>query len=527
MARTISLMLLLFISYCLGAQIFPKEGSELNFRLIGFSFPGERETGPYKLEIAKGHLNNADLFKKNIIKTIECKTNKVIAEVPAFGSDYTWRIVFDNKIKNRVGGLHHFSTGMSNRVDSTTRLRIITKAEKYKDAYVFLDATGALYDMNGNPIWYLKINNVNINYAVRDLKETPQGTITFMLFDNDIYEISYDGAVLWKGPNTGEVSGEGTEHYHHEFTRLKNGHYMVPGGQELMWELPGYHNSNNMGEHGIIRDSNNIYRQKMLFGTIIEYDEKGKVVWSWKSADYFKNADIIIQKEKNGRYEINDPHENSFFFDEQEQTIYVGYRNLSRIIKLKYPEGTVMAVYGTKYAPGIEQMGTDMFCGQHSIEHAKDGYLYVYNNNTLKPGGLPKIEILKEPSFGTDSLKKVWEYQCTLNDMTDWERHIYNMEFGNTNNKPQTGGNVNMESLFTNGGNVTELPDQSIFASLSSPLSEVFIVNKEKNILWSASFEMWDPRHRNWVGKAIYKASIIPNQQELEKLIWNAEMNEQ
>ena len=150
-----ALFLFLLFTFQLKAQLFPKEGSKLNYRLIGFSFPAENKISKYKIELASGMHNTEDSFAKNIIKSLDCETNKLVAEVPSFGMEYTWRVVNKNNTENN-SRLHHFSTGIIPEADThITRLRIAKNADKYEDAYVFLDGNKALYDMNGNPVWYL------------------------------------------------------------------------------------------------------------------------------------------------------------------------------------------------------------------------------------------------------------------------------------------------------------------------------------------------------------------------------------
>src|ERR1035438_8106522 len=79
------------------AQIMPAEGSKLNYRLIGFKFPPEPHAGNYKIEIATSNCNTEDSFKKHIIETFAVKKNKIIAEVPSFGAQYTWRYNYSVK----------------------------------------------------------------------------------------------------------------------------------------------------------------------------------------------------------------------------------------------------------------------------------------------------------------------------------------------------------------------------------------------------------------------------------------------
>jgi hypothetical protein len=219
MLRIVIRILLFFIPYHLAAQIFPKEESHLNYRIIGFSFPTEKRGANCNLEIAQGNFSDISSFKKNIIKSVACENDRIIAEVPFWGCDYTWRIINSGRVALKKNELHHFNTLMNANIDTAqNRLRIVKQAEQYKDAYVFIDDSHAMYDMNGNSVWFLPDvdHKVAATTSIRDMKLTPQGTITFTIENGGIYEINYDGAILWKGPNTGEVSGDNTEHYHHE-----------------------------------------------------------------------------------------------------------------------------------------------------------------------------------------------------------------------------------------------------------------------------------------------------------------------
>ena len=492
------------VPHQLSSQTLPKEGSILHYRLIGFSFPEIKNNNSYTLEIAAGNYNTEDSFKKNIILSLHNKSHKIIAEVPTFGSHYTWRATYkhgDSILTKSI--LYHFSTRSMPFIDSNnTRLRIIKKAEKYKDAYVFLDGSKTLYDMNGKPVWRLP-DIGGIGTPPRDLKLTPQKTITFLL-DNHAFEINYNGDILWKSPNNGKVSGTLGEGYNHEFTRLKNGHYMVLGKKPILWELPTTIDSSVLNAPGeiIVRDSiNKKYYQKMELGTVIEYDHAGNVIWSWNSSEYLKGSDLYYRRTLEGLFDL-DVHENSFFFDEHAKTIYVSFRDVSRIVKIKYPEGNVLNSYGGKYIPGDREVVKSLFCHQHSCRRSKDGYLYLYNNNGCNLNEHPKILMMKEPVGPKDTLRKIWEYECDIEGM---------------NEKNPT------DPVFSAGGNVMELPDHSIFASMCVLYGNIFIVSADKKLLWNAISETWNPGKQKWKVQANYRASIIINRKELESLIWNEE----
>jgi len=481
--------LLLLFSIQLKAQVLPLERSSLNYRLIGFSFPEKEKTSICRLEIAEGNITTDDSFRHNIIYSVADTGNKIIATVPAWGTSYTWRAVYLKKNKPFAQTpLYHFSTQKSPDVDtSLVRLRIVDTAKKYQDAYVFLDDNKALYDMKGNPVWFLtKVNGMNI--TPRDLKMTNQGTIT-LLFDPP-YEIDYDCNVLFKPPSNAVVSKDYSEHYHHQFTRLANGNYMALGEDSMLWDK---------GRPSLAIDTS---AKKMQFGTLIEYDDTGKVIWSWKSSDYFSASDLRNKlTPSDPRY--GDVHENAFFFDEKNNYIYVSFRNINRIVKIKYPEGTVVRQYGAPETIAAASHDNTLFCGQHACKYSNNGYLYLYNNNTCMANSLPTIVKLQEPTSSGQGLKKIWEYQCTVTGVGNYSHQQDN---------------------YRSGGNVVELADSSMFVCMNGGnYCKVFIVSPSQQELWSAIPERWDPAGKRWTIISQYKANIITKKEDLARLIFKGE----
>ncbi len=453
----------------LRSQIFPKEGSSLNYRIIGFSFPTEGKKGAYyRIEIAKGDFNTVDGFKKNIIKSIKTSQEQIIVEVPSWGTSYTWRVVTSKNSK--MPELHHFTTGSVPVVDtSLTRFRMLKKAKNIADAYVFLDGTRALYDLEGNPVWYLPRPESNC----LDLKVSPQGTIT-MLLNLRPLEVNYNGDTMWTLPVVHNGKSDSTHDlFHHCFTRLSNGNYMAMGG-----------------DASPANDTPGNEKSKIKFGTILEFDQRGKVVWEWSSGSYYKHTALY----KNATREF-DVHENSFYFDEQSSAIYVSYKLTNTILKVKYPEGHVLGVYGANDSQSVQEAGENLFCGQHSCRSATPGYFYLFNNNSCNPGALPHVVLMKELP-GRNAVNKIWDYECTVD-----EAYVSNTVRG-----------------FAKGGNVIQLPDSSMFVSMCSPYSKVFIVGPDKEILWSAIPEQRQRVDSKWEKIGLYRASII-SRKELEQLV--------
>ncbi len=491
--------LLLLFSYQSISQISPKEGSSLHYRLIGFSFPKIKDVSKYTIEISDGTYNTEAGFKINIIKTFSTDTNKLIGEVPYFDRNYTWRVIY-TKTNSAIikSDFHHFSTLISETTDPCAyRLRILTPATTYKNAYLFLDSHSALYDMNGQPVWFLPVKNKKRSIP-RDLKATPFGTITYMMAGN-IYEINYDGDILWQGPINSNLADRALP-YHHEFTRLKNGNYMVLGNESI-WakKSAGSDSIVFIPENMITPDTADHSYRKVIFGTIIEYDKNGNEVWSWKSSDFYNSSDMAYNGSQS---DIMNTHGNAFFFDEQNKTIYLSFKGTSNILKIKYPEGTVLNSYGAVSKKGMAKNNSTFFCEQHSCMISQKGYLYLYNNNVCNPEQLCKIVMLQEPGSAYDTLRSVWEYECTIE---------------------RTPQNMHTRYSFTSGGNVIELPDQSIFAYMGANYGKVFIVGLDKKIRWSALPEKWLAMEQKWNVIANYRASIITDRSALETIIWSAQ----
>ena len=493
------------ISAGLFAQVFPKENDTLNYRIIGFTFPEVPKVGNYAIEVAKGTYKSADSFKKNIIKTFHSKSGRVIAEVPSFGASYTWRVSGTQNGKLTSGKMfHHFATGTIPFIDTNhMRVRVSTKAQKYENAYFFMDGSRSLYNMSGDPVWYMPelAGAVRPNSMIRDLKLSPKGTITFLV-DGDAFEISYSGDILWKGNSGRKQNSDSMEGYHHELTRLSNGHYMVLGFEAMVRSRARQRDSlMQRGRRDTVAMRANAMLKKTRYGTIQEYDEANNLVWSWNAAKYFESQDMTIYNRINGTPEF-DIHENSFYFDEEHKVIYVGFRNVSQVLKISYPSGEVLQAYGKVTA---ETAGSqNLFCGQHSCKRAADGTLYLFNNG-CSLATPPKVTVLKEPQTDKDTVSKVWEFECPVTLMK---------------NIPQTLPNRRL--VFSSGGSVNELPDGSYLVSTCSPYSKVFIVGQNKEILWSCEPEKWNGAKSEWVPLLQYRTSMIADPKDLADLIWNS-----
>ncbi len=499
-----SLALLCFLTITpVLCRVYPKEGAQLNYRLVGFSFPAGKAHGPYTLEIALGNFNTEDSFSNNIIKELHADTNRVIGELPAFDRQYTWRVAYTGQ-KKVYSPLYHFATAYSKSTDTTMRrLRITEKAKKYEGAYVFLDGNKVLYDMQGKPVWFLPdIDSMDMQQTdIRDMRLSPLGTIT-LLAPSKIFEINYDGKILWRGPGN-TYAGTPGNRYHHEFKRLSNGHYIAEGAEitdVVLQKVSGAESGAFLfADPAAPGTDKSAMRLKILLGTLMEYDAQGKLVWSYNASRHFIGSTFWMNIEEGGMPDL-DIHDNGFCFDEAKKEIYLSFRDISQVVKIKYPEGTTIKTYGNVYNAGQPRDNNSLFCRQHCPRVSLNGGLYMFNNNACHPDRPPGIVMLRQPQADGEKAEKVWEFDCKQDNVK--------MTFG---------------SDFVSGGSVEELPDGSILADMGTYYSKVFIVNMDKEVLWSGMAEQMDEQTKEWKILPQYRASMIADPKKLEELIWNSE----
>jgi hypothetical protein len=52
------------------------------------------------------------------------------------------------------------------------------------------------------------------------------------------------------------------------------------------------------------------------------------------------------------------------------------------------------------------------------------------------------------------------------------------------------------------------------------PYNELIIVDGQKNLLWEAKSERWNPANNSWLDLGTYRASIITSKATLDSMIW-------
>lgn len=477
-------------------QILPAHKSTLHYRLIGFSVPKKDSVTNYEFEISECGTNKSG--------TEECKTvikksvsdNELVTTVPHYGKMYTWKVNYYHGDK-LIGSSdnYRFITRPDAVTDTTLyRNRVIKNELKTDELYFLLDGKGVLCNTDGEVLWYLPTlpGVKDSGQAIRDLKVTHDNTFTFVTKGN-AYEIDYNANVLWKGPNDGMVSKDTFEDYHHELTKLKNGNYMVLGREQITLKIPDVKdNSIYENEYKVEKRADGYYKT-IFCGTVIEYDTAGKVVWKWKASEHFTLADFFSRKTPSGTVNSN-THMNSFYFDEQKNVIYVGYRDINRIMKIAYPSGEVIAQYGEDYTGERKVNSGGLFHAHHNNTINSDGHILLFSNNTRQRGRkgpqISNIAILEETNKSKPGVKLIWKLDGNVDNLT-------------------TG--------FTAAeGGVCELSNRNMLVSMGL-INRIFVVTREKNVVWDMFTES-KIGSSNWELVGNYRASAIESNKHIEKI---------
>lgn len=487
------------------SQEHPVNKSGLHYRVVNFSVPEKENITDYQFEISEFTISDKGALQYELIFNDKAPQNHQIKTFATFGKNYSWKVKYYIGEKLIETSQEYFFSILNSKCTDTAqyRTRVLKNEVTNKDLLFFEDGLGALCNTNGEVLWYIPdIEGFrDHSYSLRDIKLTHDHTITFLVKDkNEAYEMDYDGNILWKGPNDGRVSGDTTETYHHQLTKLTNGHYMVLGIKEIERKMPHIDNPSLYdGDDNITKRGNDFYR-KIITSTIIEYDKENNIIWSWKAADHLTDADLFTRKTTSGKIRSN-THMNCFWLDATNNYLYVGYRDINRIMKISYPSGNVVTQYGEDFVTDKTIYSPGLFFGHHNNSINSNGDILLFNNNIVQRNHTdsPLIAsssiVILEESKKTPELTLKWEFDC------DFDSLSYDQSAA--------------------GGSVYELSDKNMLVSMGS-VSRCFIVTPEKKIIWDALIESKTDQDK-WMPVSNYRISPIESAEDFKSFIINTE----
>jgi hypothetical protein len=495
------------------AQILPVPGAKLNYNQVMFEYEKVKGASMYLVQVEDDTDETGTGYCS--FEQTDSATATMISGFE-FGRKYHWRYAGLKKGQEPVWkGPYYFEVADDTLLKRNIMNIVVSKYDSNASAggLIVNDCTHTIIDRHGNLVWYL--DNVNWKFTlphsggitaqprtaqatqtnvdpahqkaptakfevrpvIYDLRMNPYGTITDM---EDSFPIERDlnCNILWKAPNDGKVSGLSVESYNHDFKRLPNGHYMILGN-ELWRKLPTYHDSVLIRKKYPSRQPffGKEYA-RVEFGTVIEYDKKGNVVWSWNSQNYF-DSDALkpVKGDQRLDFELK-PHINAFGIDKKNEFVYVGFRDISRIVKVEKATGKVVDSWG-QVSPTIKAHQQVAFHQQHDAQILDDGNIAIFNNNDY-PGrdSVPSVIIFSQQP--EDSGNIIWKYTCR--------------------------DSINKRASRT-GGNVEQLKNGNLLVCMGN-LDRMFEITMDKRIVWQAEIKPNEKRSFSYLHR-LYRAHYI------------------
>jgi len=476
--KTFFFLLLFFLTSKPFFAQSPKNKAILHYNTVYFEDSLIKTANSYKLSLALD-----SLFLQPVL-FLDSNTKKL----PAFhvnnlkwGTSYYWRInAYNNGKIEKQGEIHKFSI-MNIRTSymDTLRLKVIKNLkEKNNGGFIAFDNCRTIFDREGNPVWTLPlIKDVSeFNIGIRDLKLTKDNTFTF-LGPKTPFEIDFEGNILWKGVKP-LVIGKDTIKYHHDFKKDKYGNYWVLGNKIVYRKILKKLDDNILkDEDKILITDTGVYRGTEV-GLLMKFNKNNQLLWMWDANSYLKDEDLNYKLTGNG-FPTLSSHMNAFSFNEKLDEVCIGFRDISRIVKINVKTGKVISSYGEMYPSGDAKLANNAFSSQHDCFINKENNIFILNNNTLN----------KEPSSVIELYGNHLKNRSVL-----WR---FNLKFDElTNGKSEKGGNV------------TELKNGNLLVCAGA-LNRTFEVTRKNEIVWDAFIQHKINKDTSWANFPQYRCSFV------------------
>lgn len=434
----------------------PEPGSVLNHTQIMFEYPEVANTSKYKVVVTELTFltGKPDTIRKIVVQQTDATTATLVKGLK-FSRLYEWYYKATDAAGKELfrSPKKMFSIVNSSYADKSKNRVTIKKTYENAPGLVTLDFMHCITDRAGNVVWALPdvANTLSESHLIRDIRVSPQGTITFLSQQN-IFELNVDGKILWKGP---EVGKPGAENYHHDFRRLPSGNYMVLGNETMVRRNPATNDT-----------------ASVRYGTIVEYGFYGKPVWEWSSKKYFTDQDFFNARDESGKTG-GGLHLNAFSVDAKGEFIYAGFRNMNCILKIEKKTGAVVADY------------RGPFWHQHDANVLPNGSIALFNNDSVADPAITSSAMIispNPPEAEVATLPVTWKFDCK--------------------NIPGSDGKS------AKMGSVDLLPNGNYLINTGN-IASVVEVAKDKTILWDARPESWSKERQQWTPGKQYRAHYV------------------
>lgn len=410
--RNLAYLILVILIYSsrLSAQFSPKQNDILNYNQILLEYPFIENASYYLINIAYNReANDSDNFAVNAIATVIDSTPATIIRNLPYNKKYKWKVYAFDKNKNKIyqSPVNYFSLMYCDYCDTTSYKLVQTynKKEKYQNGLIWCDLLHAAIDRKGNIVWFFPIIDRAFENGkmMRDLHLLNNGNLSFIT-DSNVYYIDRNLNVLWNAPNNGKYSGEKHENFHHSFIVQSSNEFYAVGNTTK-----------------IIKSTNkkDTAKYKLENSFIIKYDSLGKIVWHWNYYDNMFNRKLFFSLDTSGKRRMLHPHLNSVSIDGEEKYIYVGFRDLSRIVKVEKESKKIIKQYGYKFKNEENISVSHLFNNQHDVKVLPNEELLLFNNGLYDKNYASSAMKISLPKIEGDTIIPIWEFKTDFDTLSE------------------------------------------------------------------------------------------------------------
>ncbi len=271
----------------------------------------------------------------------------------------------------------------------------------------------------GKPIFEREINpsnaHIKLPVAVEDFKMGVNNTLSYFKLDSVLHGEIFFGRVYLLDDHYKLIDsfqcGNGYQADGHDFKLLPNGHAL----------LVAYDPRDSIDMRAVTGDPN-ASSHATVFGAIIqELDTQKRVVFQWKSWDYFNITDATHLR-------LNNPNESSFDYAhinsvdiDTDGSIIASFRHMDEVTKINPKNGHIIWRWGGKHNYFSFIGDTLQFSYQHDVRRIANGHITLWDNGNYHKslwgdGSYHDTAFSRAVEFELDesgplTAKTVWEFR--------------------------------------------------------------------------------------------------------------------
>ena len=472
------LFIYLIFSYSYAELKFPEDGSVVNSIYVLFEWEPILNSYYYEVQISTD-----SLFSNIIVNEIDSTYIYIEKEHLEWDTNYYWKINSFDSGSNLLNSEDNYAFTIGKKKYTA----IINQNGSENNDLVVISTWGSefgsvIFDRSGAEIW----NSGNDSFMMYSIDKNGY-LLGGKKYDNSnlwITGVQYDflNGVIWKQEDTSPIN--------HDMIQLGNGKIIgIQGGYVKSLPIPLGRWTDEFRNLGFFADGiTNEFNWGA--GRIVELDkefESETIIWNPFDYYYIEDFDSLGSTWENAI--INNQydwlHSNSISY--YNGYLYISQRHLSRVSKVKYPEGNLiwnMGIEETHKDTSIKNICSEIgFTWQHDVKILENGNMLMLDNGNLskliRNTPIQESRLLEFEVVNDDSCIIHWEY------------------------------NIN-DSLYAHAmGSVQKLDNQNyLFSTIAGEgIGQILEVTKDEEIVWHASLYTNSSENKEY---NIYRTYSIP-----------------